>query len=1394
MSLVTSRLTPNFQLPLNSEAQPPLSRRTRSAEHQPPPELAHASPQVKGDSELAGLFAQILRTAQRTGQIDDIENIPPTSTFGQWWSHLHNVMKNPHFVSWAKKQGIDLSKPIEINHRDNSIAAMVGGQRRGFSGFNEGYLWTSMMAPIMQAAKALTSDSAYIHSPTNTESASYRQVADFYGEGRGGLNREGAGARAAELERSKTFDLAQPEDKRSEEALKYQKSKLGETHDHQQVVSQLVNIIVEAENLSETLTPRLSLPLHDHRYLTPRALNIQKEQFIRNKLSNATITLHIDSPHRRLQDDATISLVKYLGDNGWDIPNNHDQLYNLARLLTTPPLSQPTLGNLGGALSWPTPLSGEDQQGIKHALSQNTLGIDGLQTYDESKGGLDYLTRNQRYIPYERDDPQRFIENLLSTPKAQALGQALLQQFNGVSTPESINDWTLGALGASLEEGSEAGTASNPIRTGVAGFDLARSEHWGKHPSAVAKGLADHLIAEGRANAEMAPIAAHLLLSRRAPAFLVKNIPDGVTYGSHTWVSFSTAVARLEAQAPGSTARMSFAQVMERADLDPVTAVERQVEQMAQREALKDWGVANGIIPVDPQDQYTGDQMRTVISAFNAQVGELSDASRAQSAPFPDRKEMALQELKRVFGDRIPFEEKSITIVPELRDYPGPYSVLDLYLGGYFHARSSEVHDWSSSSTKFQIRDIQGQAYRLPDINEKFRTEFPTYISSAEKAMGTQVKNLIAKLPLEDRKNIEQGKITTLKEYNVSQSGFSQTVTETKINNTLLVKTELDGDLNVYEIDLQKNSIRKRDELKDYPLGPQVYADGHSRRGTMLEEVTPDDSYSPDVTEEKNQAETPNSFASEKTRYIADAMIKNVDIGALEAEAKGITTFDTEVPFYKTAREFLLNLIPLRSAIQNFQQGNIAEGITDLAFDAFGFVVGLGAAARGTRALATGASALSRAARVAKIIGRAAIGALNPADGATDLLNGIASLGKTGVKKVKTTLKTLSSASSYDLVGASKRFDSSSLGTFKQGGDIVQAPAVLQNGKWHHYDPVSGKAYGTALTDFVPSAQIDAEELGKWATADGTVRKVDEATVSNWKKTVNAHRNGPQKDAFEQGYSSGDPQTISGFSDNMKVPDIMKLVGGKNLTAEQVGMLVRKYDDLVYELGRIGSARFIDNIEPRFGEVIPMPQIVYFSQTAQLSDGQCAALARVMATAMAEGKEKMLIKNMLTAAAFPDDPASRDFIVGLARIQNQTGARSAFHAGQSVRQLSVKNMVNELADSTVSKSVMIDSPRHAMAAGVKIDGESKTYYFYDPNFGVANFSSADAMEKALDKLTRDKKLVPQYRTHSTDSNKLEFQIFDHTDDWQEKNSVFGPDVKKLYDAPIPVKSTGAART
>lgn len=88
-------------------------RRSRPLETTP--ESSNLSGYVEADSVLAGLYATALRDGIKNGILQEsLDNIPNDSSFGKWWSHLHDAIKSPPFTEWAKSKHIDLSKPIEI--------------------------------------------------------------------------------------------------------------------------------------------------------------------------------------------------------------------------------------------------------------------------------------------------------------------------------------------------------------------------------------------------------------------------------------------------------------------------------------------------------------------------------------------------------------------------------------------------------------------------------------------------------------------------------------------------------------------------------------------------------------------------------------------------------------------------------------------------------------------------------------------------------------------------------------------------------------------------------------------------------------------------------------------------------------------------------------------------------------------------------------------------------------------------------------------------------------------------------------------------------------------------------------------------------------------------------
>jgi hypothetical protein len=1079
MMISSSSATTPRQLSVNpaqvyaSMSPPPLERNSRSTRDA---SLARLPPEARrafGDRELAQLYGKTLLQVTGVATHDSelmVEDIPPHSAFGQWWAQLGRAFQSQEMVEWMQYVGANpetvkiTAASGEITYQLKLNVARAPLQTRGPD--DKG--WSTVSGPVMEAAQVIAGGSIKAFKPPlsqNSHRAPLWLVQRFYRE-QAPVSPDQARQRAAELERNKAFPeldmlhFSGVHAQRSEGELERQKAILGNLQDQRYVAGEL-------NHLGSLL----------------QAGSISNEE-ITHYLDENFLDTHPDSAYRQQRALGTkVSLKAFIEDNGWDLPSTQEQVQNLEAALLNPVAKGPVNGNYGGALAWQEPLDPDSQRLLREPLSRGRIGdID----FSAFKNALEYLMHGTTFTP---DEPgaQRRLETLIQSPKGQALGRAIQAVFEARSVKGSVNDWLLAAL--SLDQNASPSPAL--AGTWVAGFDLAREQHWGKPASTIAQHFVDHLHTTGRASStEAAVLQAHLLLAPRAPALLVKEIPGQLLYGSHGWVSFTTAVARIEDEAPGSTATMTYGQVMTLAEIAPISAQQRHVEYAAQQAALKVWGVANGIVAA----VLTDNDMSKVRKAYSAQIAESKQASLAQQTPMPSLKAMALEQLKRALPDIDPalLEEKCLALDSPHRDFPGPYSILDLYLAGKLfnpperqdptshsggllgaspQLKPKAPHTWVSSSNAVSVSAVLEKTRTLAPMLEVFSEAFAQYCERMENSVATQVKSVISQQPLEVRKNLEYAKLSIVSEHEIDQDNFGQVTTRrTSNDNCLLVKTERNGHIHTYEINLKQGRISEREDLGNFQPGEQPSNYSHHRK--YLAQVTPPGQYTAGLNDEQKAGSSPDSFNSERTAYIANALVKDINIRALEAEAKGMTTFDTEVPFYKKLNEFMLNLIPLRSAIVNFQNGNNGAGLLDLTIDVFGFVLGVGVAAKGAKALQTAASVFSKLGHGAKIIGRAAIGSLNPLNGLDDLGrgvlkagHGVLSAGRKGIKQLRGTFIQV------DPISLAKK-PTIAQGTLKlaNGVDEVKVFAKFDDtsGNWHAMQLKTQQPYGRPLENFKP--------------------------------------------------------------------------------------------------------------------------------------------------------------------------------------------------------------------------------------------------------------------------------------------------------------------------------------
>ena len=778
---------------------------------------------------------------------------------------------------------------------------------------------------------------------------------------------------------------------------------------------------------------------------------------IQAALASTPVDLHPDSSSLR-QDGAAVTLASFIRDRGLHMPVTHFHLDALASALNHKALEHP-LADFAGGLSWPIPMSAGTQQKLLGAA---------VTYYRDTRltpGVLEHLKGDLALSDEQLRDPVKTLESLIGSARAQALGQAMQNQLLGLATDTSVNEFALTALHLMLDP--------QPHRNKVAGYDLAHTRHWGQPAGAVVDGLREHLVSRAKTSPEMAGVGAYLLLAKTAPEFLIKEIPASVTYGSPAWLSLSIAAATIEARSPGKVANMSFAQVMSSAQ--SAARHNPAITEHAQKHALIDWGIVNGVLENTDDQQYTPEALDSLRTTFNQWQSTRLRASESLDKEIPTRKDIARARLIERFGDLgALFEEKLISTNGRLGTgeqvrLVGRHSLLDIAMMDL-----ANPAPFYSSDSRIPLALLN--ANPRFGVGPAFDQQFAEAIEEKKSALHTTVRQLIAQLPLERRKNLEYGALTF---YQASSHtlglDFTTTLPGPKVH-TLLVRAERDGVSTAYEIDLGKGRIEPVDLAK-----AQVQSMRVANRVSETKVFTPRGDDVQGLREPRPQsALVPQSFSTNRTQRIADAFVQHLELDdpQIKEQARGRTTLDEQMGRAAPVEQFLLNLIPLRSAIVNFQQGNYREGAFDLVLDIFGFLTA-GAAASGKlgRLISSTASSATKVLRGAKIIGTTLVNAFNPLGGLGDLAVGGTLLASKGgrllfAKGVLAVNKLKGANGSYDLLKvASRQYDAAATGSLTVAGQRIETGAVLQNGKWYAFDVDKMRAYGTPLEGFTPGTK-----------------------------------------------------------------------------------------------------------------------------------------------------------------------------------------------------------------------------------------------------------------------------------------------------------------------------------
>ncbi|WDU61367.1 hypothetical protein LRS56_21420 [Pseudomonas poae] len=612
-------------------------------------------------------------------------------------------------------------------------------------------------------------------------------------------------------------------------------------------------------------------------------------------------------------------------------------------------------------------------------------------------------------------------------------------------------------------QGSDRAVSAQPAaeqlpspRGVVAGYDLNQPANWGVSPSVVVAHLARHLEEQGKASADTAPAAARALLAGAAPAFIVAGMPDNLVVGSAAWARLSTAVEVGEFWEPGMAGRTDFEAFMRRANQSPISDAQAIVEGKAQSNALIDWGVAQGRISRKSDENYSLAEVAVLREAFNEELSALKKAQDQLSAPMPNRRDMALDELKKAYGDTDPFDVPNISIANIDASESEYHSLLEIYMAGKMERiPKGERYD-------FQLGNRFVGVKPLPDINQQFSSEFDSYLRNLKEGVTTTVEHQLSKLPLEDRQTIASGKVEffSLRKASAAQAQGEESAAEeqaAKARYGLLMRVETKVDKNgsdrdpknirhvYYEVFPLQGVIRRRDDLPRYlpnpaprVADPETYVERQAQGKSLwvdyeaYEKGTPaqQEIYSGGLLNE--QLSTPylpelrpgqeaNSAVHANPRFktiagiVAGHLLHDPDV--MKAGARGSTRVEEEEAGIKAGHDFVTGLIPFKNAIENAVNGNTGAAIRDFTLDIFGFVLpfakGAGQAAKVLGKV--GEKLGTRAFKASDALLRSAFNGLNPVDGLGDLTQAFAKGTKNVLQRTYRELKALLPTQSLNL-------------------------------------------------------------------------------------------------------------------------------------------------------------------------------------------------------------------------------------------------------------------------------------------------------------------------------------------------------------------------------------------
>ncbi|MFJ2683047.1 hypothetical protein ACIOYV_04805 [Pseudomonas sp. NPDC087342] len=300
------------------------------------------------------------------------------------------------------------------------------------------------------------------------------------------------------------------------------------------------------------------------------------------------------------------------------------------------------------------------------------------------------------------------------------------------------------------------------------GFDLYYPGHVELNRAQVLRRFEEHLIAQGKADALTSPVVAHLLLATCAPECVIKDVPDSLPLGSTGWATFMNAAAYVETLSPGACCVLTYNDVMHFADSYLTAARQDTLYCSLMVKPMLNWAAMNNLIPYSVEEDYNAQHLTDASAAHDRYIDQLTAATQALSTPLPTRESVARKELERVIPNAArDIERKSIRehILPDHAQQnakrPFQYSALDLYQSDdLLQKNGNGSFSWNFYHDRtINWLDDAALLKRLGTVASLFPPAFDSYYDALQKALNTNLRVALSRLPMKERIAFEYGAV-----------------------------------------------------------------------------------------------------------------------------------------------------------------------------------------------------------------------------------------------------------------------------------------------------------------------------------------------------------------------------------------------------------------------------------------------------------------------------------------------------------------------------------------------------------------------------------------------------------------------------------------------------------